>query len=146
MVVGRSDDAFCDKLRNLHPYFSGPCELHFRILSSHARFFGSSQSSHQTMAQTSPLYPITEGSIRLPWHMQLFWVSSALKRSQKMLKVGGIVKIRGTFSKMGPTVIAKTCSRAYWYIWEGRLASYGISLVWEYWSLTVHYVEGEVVF
>ena len=63
-----------------------------------------------------------------------------------MLKVGGLVKIRGTFSKMGPKVIAKTCSMAYWYVWEGRLASYGMSLVLGYLSLTLQDGEGEVVF
>jgi hypothetical protein len=77
----------------------------FRILGGHGRLVG---SSHQTMAQISSVDPITEGNILLPRHMQLFWVSSALKRSQKVLKVGGIVKIRGCiFKKMGSTVISR---------------------------------------
>ena len=62
MVVGWSDDVFCGKMRDLYPYFSGPCGLHFRIFGCHARLVG---SSHETMAQISSFDPIVEVNILL---------------------------------------------------------------------------------
>lgn len=65
----QSDDALCGKMRDLHPYFSGSCEVHFRILGSHARLIG---SSHQTMAQISSLDPIIQVNILLLCHIRLY--------------------------------------------------------------------------
>ena len=142
MVLGRSDHVLYGKMCDLHPYFSGPCELHFRILGGHGRLVG---SSHQTIAQISSVDPITEGNILLPWHMQLFGVSSALKRSQKVLKVGGIVKIRVAFSRKW---VLQWFQDLFYSLWAyiGRKSG----TLWDITryrgiGLSLHYVEGEVV-
>ena len=125
MVVEQSDYVLCGKMRDLHPYFSGLCELHFRILGSHTRLIG---SSPQTMAQISSLDPIIQVNILLLCHIRLYQVSSALKWSQKVSKVGGIIKFQGWIVKDGFYSDSETCYVAYGCIWEGRGRSYGVSL------------------
>ena len=89
-------------MRDLHPYFSGPCELHFPILGSHARLVG---SSHKMMAQISSLDPIIEVIIL---HLDICSCLGSPVPSNSLRKAKGLVELSNfevAFSKTGSKVI-----------------------------------------